>query len=62
MEKMFLHSKCCMGHWELVRKENGDYDLECEKCGNPVGSNIQIIGPEMGNCECEECKKNRKDN
>lgn len=62
VEKTFLHSRCCESHWELVTNENGEYDLECASCGESIGSNIHVIGPELENCECEECKKNRRDN
>lgn len=62
MEKMFIHSKCCTGHWELVKNENGKYGLECVICGKSIGSSIHVTGPELENCECEECKKKRKDN
>jgi hypothetical protein len=62
MEKMFLHSKCCGGHWELARNEDGSYDLEYLECGKPVGPSVKVTGPELGDCECEECKKTRKYN
>lgn len=52
---MYCHSKCCEAHWELVCKD-GIWDLECEKCGQPVGGGISVIGPDISGCECEHCK------
>lgn len=53
---VFIHSKCCNDHWELVVRE-GIWQLECVKCGKPVGSGVSVIGPHIGDCICEECKK-----
>ena len=33
---MFMHSRCCMGHWKLAVKED-EYKLECEGCGRDSG-------------------------
>ena len=55
-EVIYVHSKCCGAHWELLVVD-GIWKLECEKCGMPVGSSVSVIGPTMNNCQCEECKK-----
>ena len=52
--EMFVHSKCCGAHWELICEE-GDWRLECENCGMPIGSGVTVTGPDMGDCSCEEC-------
>lgn len=36
---MFMHSKCCMAHWELIQKDDKLY-LVCEECGAPSGVNV----------------------
>jgi len=53
---LYCHSRCCGSHWELVVAD-GNWTLECEKCGQPVGGEIQVTGPEMNDCSCEECEK-----
>jgi hypothetical protein len=53
-KEMFIHSRCCMAHWELVVRD-GIWSLECEKCGKPVGSGVSVIGPDMSECSCATC-------
>ena len=56
-EQFFVHSKCCMAHWELV-VEDGKYSLQCENCGKPIGPSVKITGPTDVSCElCEEDKE-----
>jgi len=56
---LFIHSKCCTAHWELVfDKKTGQYHLECEKCGKGVG--IKVTGPDLYGCVCEHCKAAQK--
>jgi hypothetical protein len=55
MAEYFIHSRCCIEHWDLHYKD-GKYELICAKCKKPVGSAIQISGPIYGDNECEECK------
>ena len=31
---MYMHSRCCMAHWELVQRGHNVL-LECERCGAP---------------------------
>jgi hypothetical protein len=59
-KKLFLHSGCCGGHWELTY-QNGKYHIECEECGRPF-TGIKITGPlrSQEECECEICKKREK--
>jgi len=57
---MYVHSRCCMAHWELVYV-GGEWDLVCEKCGRPIGSGIKVVGPKIA-CECELCKKEQGPN
>jgi hypothetical protein len=40
----YLHSKCCMAHWELSVNDKGLYDLTCEKCGKPIGDAVIVMG------------------
>jgi len=56
----YIHSKCCMAHWELVYNiEEKEYGLFCEKCGKPAGlffvSNEELSNEEL-DTECEHCK------
>lgn len=54
---LFVHSKCCCAHWELVfNTKTKLYHLECEKCGKAIGG-INIAGPDLSGCGCELCKK-----
>lgn len=54
-EELYVHSKCCMAHWELVYWPlSHTYTLVCEKCGTAAG--VTVTGPHFG-CECEVCKK-----
>ena len=59
-EKIFPHSGCCAGHWELTY-QNGKYRIECEECGRPF-TEITITGPLRSpeECECAICKKKKK--
>ena len=52
-QEMFVHSRCCMAHWELVVRD-GVWGLECEECGTPT-NDITVIGPNIEGCHCEEC-------
>ena len=52
---MFMHSGCCMAHWELVYfPEDESYRLQCEKCGKPAGSEIKVSGPKI-DAGCDVC-------
>jgi len=33
--RLFIHSRCCGSHWELVVRNDGKADLLCEKCRKP---------------------------
>ncbi len=55
MAEYYIHSKCCMGTWNLYYKD-GTYDLRCSQCGLSVGSGVKVIGPAIGEGECECCK------
>lgn len=41
-EDIFIHSRCCFAHWELVIHKN-EMILKCEKCGKPLGPNYRVI-------------------
>jgi len=56
--ELFIHSRCCEAHWELVVVGN-KYELQCEKCGKPIGNSIKIKGPNMSKCGCEICNRKR---
>jgi hypothetical protein len=55
-DHMYVHSKCCGGHWELcfdMHKKR--WYLECPQCGKEAGG-IILAGPELdGKCDC--CEK-----
>jgi formate dehydrogenase maturation protein FdhE len=51
-EAFYIHSKCCMAHWELVIKDT-KYILQCEKCGK--SSNIKISSIPTKNIKCDMC-------
>jgi hypothetical protein len=54
----FIHSKCCGAHWELTYDpQTGGYSLECEVCGKPVASGVEVIGPNLEGRTCVECEK-----
>lgn len=55
-EPMYIHSKCCTAHWELVYR-GGNWELECEGCGKPAGGGISVIGPNLGKVTCDCCKE-----
>ena len=38
--KFYIHSKCCMAHWELVYTQRHEYRLLCEECGKDSGCAI----------------------
>lgn len=62
-EVMFVHSKCCGSHWELVyNPHENKYALQCDSCGKSIGSSIKIEGPSLSDCECLECQKKRTGN
>ena len=50
---MFIHSRCCHAHWELVF-QNGQYRLECEKCGEEA-TLFRVVGPVLEDPHCEVC-------
>ena len=51
----FIHSKCCMTHWELIYcLKTQQYRMVCEQCGKP--NNLEIKGSPI-DCECGICKK-----
>lgn len=54
-QRLYVHTKCCNAHWELCY-ENGDWFLECEKCGKPAGTMVKVEGPTLEGCQCEICK------
>lgn len=56
MEKLYIHSKCCNAHWELVIKEDGSCDLECEVCGKSIGRRVDIDIPKE-RLKCDLCGK-----
>jgi hypothetical protein len=56
-DAMFIHSKCCMAHWELTYHD-GKYELKCEKCGKPAPT-IIVNGPPLEE-ECAICKEKKK--
>jgi hypothetical protein len=54
-EDMYLHSRCCMAHWELVYNEKtGGYRLECEKCGKESGV-VTVSGKPLDKLKCACC-------
>lgn len=55
-DSMYVHSRCCNAHWELVFDNNTkEYQLQCETCGEPAG--VKVTGPDTGKtCACAECK------
>lgn len=59
-KEIFIHSACCMGHWELTYHSE-KYELKCEVCGKPA-PNIITIGPPLeGKCEICELEKKKKE-
>ena len=52
-DKMFMHSKCCNAHWELVWNGGMDYDLQCEECGTSIGPAIKVAGPYYSERKCD---------
>ena len=57
----FVHSRCCNAHWELVILPDGSAGLLCENCGRDIGPDVMVIvHSEPGECECEECRKERE--
>lgn len=48
--ELYIHSKCCGVHWELVVLDDGSYDLRCEKCGKSIGPTILVCGTEKQEC------------
>lgn len=52
---LYVHSRCCNKHWELVLR-NGKASLECEECGRPAGSQLTVSITNVPQ-ECEECQK-----
>jgi hypothetical protein len=54
-DALFIHSRCCTGHWELVYNE-GEYILLCAECGKPADSIIKVTGPNLRGIKCECCK------
>jgi hypothetical protein len=55
-ELMYIHSRCCNAHWELIYDtETGKYSLVCEKCSKPIGTVITVTGPQIENPKCEMC-------
>lgn len=54
---LFIHSKCCMAHWELIYcQKTKKYRMVCEECGKP--NNLEIIGSPIES-GCELCKKEK---
>jgi hypothetical protein len=37
---LYIHSKCCEGHWEICLRKDGHFELRCEVCGTPTGLTI----------------------
>ena len=59
--KLYVHSKCCAAHWELLYlPASRAYHLVCEKCGKDSGLNIPGIKGHMAPCECEVCSEKRQ--
>jgi len=56
---MFIHSRCCLAHWELTWDPKAEkYALVCEQCGKDSGVTVVHDAPLH---ECEFCKdKNRQ--
>lgn len=51
---LFIHSKCCCSHWELVYCiKTQKYRMVCEKCGKP--NNLEIMGSPLENSKCDMC-------
>jgi hypothetical protein len=57
LPKFFIHSACCMAHWELMSYEDGTADLLCEKCGKPAGSMVRISVDSRLIAKCFCCGK-----
>ncbi len=53
--KMYLHSKCCGAHWELVLTCDETMELRCEQCGERT--NLQISTPDSlkEDVKCSAC-------
>jgi hypothetical protein len=58
-EELFIHSKCCNAHWELVYK-GGEYSITCEVCGKGPGPCLKIEGPTLDE-KCEICEQKKHD-
>jgi len=58
---LYLHSKCCNAHWELVYHD-GQYWIECEVCRQPPAeaNGLQIVGPLLPEDCCDECRRERE--
>ena len=56
VDHLFIHSKCCGGHWELsFDKKTKEYDLSCEHCGLRASSRIKVVGPDLSKRGCDDC-------
>lgn len=40
-EIVYIHSKCCNGHWAVVCNEEGNF-LKCPNCGKSAG--LEVLG------------------
>ena len=53
MKMLYVHSKCCHAHWELLwYPAKQRYQLVCEECGKPLG--VKVTGGDLGST-CDKC-------
>ncbi len=58
-QQLFVHSKCCGGHWELVviqDDETNQADLICEKCRKSIGPEVVVMVNTEKKLTCSACE------